>query len=132
MSQIIRLEIKNLCLSQILASKIYKLNWFCKLKSTLKLDFRGLNIHSRILKFTTWVDFEVATSSNNTKKCTNFPSNFLFHISLWELHPLWTTICNIFMFFWRGFVVECLQGIPKKLHVIPLTISKFSTSRFDN
>jgi len=37
----------------------------------LKLDFIGINLHYIILNFIHWVDLEVESSSNNTRKCTN-------------------------------------------------------------
>jgi len=65
-------KIGNLHICPILASEIYKLNWLCKLKSTLQLDFRGLNLHSRISNFPVRTTYWI----------------FLSHISLLELHSL--------------------------------------------
>jgi len=124
----IRLEIKNLRICQILTFNIYKLNWLCKLQFTLKLDFRGLNLHSRILNFTNWVDFDMATSSNNTKKCTNFSLKLPFKFSIlhFPLRALWTTICNIFMFFLEGICSKMLAGNSKKASCVLLLNNFFN------
>jgi len=73
MYKLIRLEIQNLHIYQISASKIYELYWLCKLKSTLMLDFRGLNLHSKNIEFhkLSWFG-----GGDIIEKCIDFPFKF--------------------------------------------------------